>query len=458
MDRSLSEIANAVGGRVSAGDGLFMIKGVVTDSRKVTSGSLFFALKGEHHDGHDFASQVFFRGGAAVVSRPIEGGPTIEVNDCLEALQKLAAYHRNQYDIPVIAVTGSVGKTTTKDLLAACLEGSRKTLKTPGNYNTEIGLPLTLLGLEAEHQACVVELAMRAEGEISLLSRIAQPTGCIIVNVAPVHLETMGTLENIVRAKCEVLDYTSDFAVINGDLPELSEARFPRGELYRFGFGYDCDWRVITCSYHPPVTKFELDITKRNIVLSLPFPATHLSGSVAAAVGTAMLLGVSPQDIAERLLHFQPSAGRLNLKQSVNGTAIIDDSYNANPLSMKAALRVLNDWAGSRRKIAVLGDMFELGSEEIEGHRSVGREAAAIGPDILLAIGQRARYLVESARESGFSGVLAHFNNKADAINFLGNEVRPGDVVLVKASRGMHLEEVVETLLQMNESTSFKEA
>ncbi|MGE5544183.1 MAG: UDP-N-acetylmuramoyl-tripeptide--D-alanyl-D-alanine ligase [Bacillota bacterium] len=458
MNRSLSEIAEAVGGKVSPGDGPFIIKRVVTDSREVTPGSLFFALKGENHDGHDYIDQVFSCGGAAVVSRPVEGGPSIEVEDCLEALQKLAAYHRNHYEIPVIAVTGSVGKTTTKDLLAACLNGNRKTLKTPGNYNNEIGLPLTLLGLEDEHQACVIELAMRGEGEISLLSRIARPTGCIIVNVAPVHLETMGTLENIVRAKCEVLSYTRDFAVINGDLPELREASFPQGVLYRFGHSHDCDWRVVAYSYQPPLTQFILDIMNREVVVSLPFPATHLSGSVAAAVGTAMLLGVGPQKIKEGLIHFQPSAGRLNLKQSVTGITIIDDSYNANPLSMKAALQALRDWAENRRKIAVLGDMFELGSYEAEGHRSVGEAAAAIGPDILLAIGERARYLVEGAKESGFSGVLVHFDNKGDAISFLGNEVRPGDVILVKASRGMHLEEIVEKLLQTNEPDSFGEA
>lgn len=458
MHRSLSEIAQAVGGKVSPGDGPVIITGVVTDSREVTPGSLFFALKGENHDGHDYLAQVFSGRGSAVVSRPTEGGPNIEVEDCLEALQKLAAYHRNQYDIPVIAVTGSVGKTTTKDLLASCLERSRKTLKTPGNYNNEIGLPLTLLGLEEEHQACVVELAMRGEGEISLLSRIALPTGCIIVNVAPVHLETMGTLGNIARAKCEVLNYARDFAVINGDLPELCEARFPQGELYRFGYSHDCDWRVVACSYQAPVTQFEMDIMGRSLVLSLPFPASHLAGSVAAATGTAMLMGVDPQEIKERLLHFQPSSGRLNLTQTVNGLTIIDDSYNANPQSVKAALRVLCDWAGKRRKIAVLGDMFELGSYEVEGHRSVGREAAAIGLDILVAIGERARYLVEGARESGFNGVLVHFDNRLDAMSFLGDEVCPGDAILVKASRGMHLEEIVAKLLQTNEPGSFKEA
>jgi UDP-N-acetylmuramoyl-tripeptide--D-alanyl-D-alanine ligase len=456
MNRTLSEIAAVLGSRVSAGDGQVLIKRVVIDSRVATAGSLFFALKGENHDGHDFVGDVFSRGGAAVVSRPIRGGPTIEVRDCLEALQALAAYHRRQYEIPVIAVTGSVGKTTTKDLLAACLD-SRQTLKTPGNYNNEIGLPLTLLGLNDEHRACVVELAMRGPGEIAQLSRIALPTACIIVNVAPVHLETMGSLDNIVKAKCEVLDYTRDFAVINGDLPELSGVGFSRGELYRFGRRHDCDWRVISCRYQPPHTYFEMDITDNRFAVSLPFPAVHLYGSVAAAAGTAMLLGVKPQEIAERLANFEPSVGRLNLKAGREGATFIDDTYNANPQSMMAALQVLCDLAGSRRKIAVLGDMFELGSYEREGHRLVGEKAAALGVDILLAIGDRAKFLAQGARESGFAGILVRFDNQAAAIEYLQGEIRSDDVVLFKASRGMHLEEIVDKLLPGNEPQTSEE-
>ncbi len=447
MNRSLSEIAEAVGGKVSSGHGQIMINDVETDSRRVKQGTIFFALKGENHDGHDYVNQVYASGGAAVVSRPVEGGPYIEVEDCLLALQRLAAYHRKQYAVPVIAVTGSVGKTTTKDLLAACLEGSLNTLKTPGNYNNEIGLPLTLLGLRDYHQACVIELAMRGPGEISLLSQIARPTGCIITNVAPVHLETMGSIENIVKAKCEVLSYVRDFAVINGDLPELRGAHISQGSLYRFGHGHDCDWRVTATCYQRPMTQFELDIMGHNLVLSLPFPAAHLSGSVAAAAGTAMLLGVDPKEIKERLLGFQPSAGRLNLKPGINDTTIIDDSYNANPQSMKAALQVLHDWAGDRRKIAVLGDMFELGYYEKDGHRIVGEKAAAMGIDILLTVGERAKYLLDGARSAGFNGLSLHFENKDDVVKFLGNELRLGDVILVKASRGMHMEEIVHPLL-----------
>jgi len=349
-----------------------------------------------------------------------------------------------------------VGKTTTKDLLAACLD-NRSTLKTPGNYNNEIGLPLTLLGLNDEHRACVVELAMRAPGEIAQLSRIAQPTACIIVNVAPVHLETMGSLDNIVKAKCEVLDYTRDFAVINGDLPELSRVEFPRGELYRFGRGRDCDWRVLSCRYQPPFTRFQLDIMYRRFVVNLPFPATHLYGSVAAAAGTAMLLGVEPGEIAERLAHFEPSAGRLNIKTGPEGAVFIDDTYNANPLSMMAALQVLCDLAGNRRKIAVLGDMFELGSYEQEGHRLVGEKAAALGVDILLTIGERAKHIAQGARESGFEGILIHFDRKAGAIEYLQGEIRSDDVVLFKASRGMHLEEIVNKLLPGNEPPALEE-
>jgi UDP-N-acetylmuramoyl-tripeptide--D-alanyl-D-alanine ligase len=267
----------------------------------------------------------------------------------------------------------------------------------------------------------------------------------------------MGSIENIVKAKCEVLPYVRDFAVINGDLPELRRAHLSGGSLYRFGHRHDCDWRVVSARYQSPVTHFELDIMGQNFVLSLPFPAAHLSGSVAAAAGTAMLLGIDPREIKERLVDFQPSAGRLNLKQGISDTTIIDDSYNANPQSMKAALQVLHDWAGDRRKIAVLGDMFELGDYEEEGHRLVGEKAAAMGLDILLATGERAKYVIEGARSAGFDGVSLHFENKVDVIRFLSREVSTGDVILVKASRGMHMEEIVNQLLPKDEGNSFRE-
>jgi len=448
MDKSLQEVARVLGGRIQAPAGDIRVTGVATDSRKVKPGDLFVALRGENHDGHEFASQALAAGAAGVlVSRHVEQGPSIQVPDTLFALQELAAHHRDQFDIPVIAVTGSVGKTTTKDLLAACLEGSLSTLKTPGNYNNEIGLPLTLLGLEPGHQACVIELAMRGPGEIAALARIAKPTGCIIVNVAPVHLETLGSLENIARAKCEVLPFTRDFAVVNGDLPELQEVPFNLGRIYRFGFSPDCDWRVRRAYFSEGETIFEIGIGERELRISLPLPAVHLAENVTAAVGTALLLGIDYSDIRHRLMRFAPSAGRLTIKSAANGAAIIDDTYNANPASMKAALQVLSDYSPGGRKIAILGDMFELGPYEIEGHRSVGRAAADLGIDMLLTVGERGVYIMQGAEESGFKGTRAHFATKQDLMSCLRDEILPQDVILVKGSRGMRMEEIVKALL-----------
>ncbi|NLB18965.1 MAG: UDP-N-acetylmuramoyl-tripeptide--D-alanyl-D-alanine ligase [Syntrophomonadaceae bacterium] len=448
MNNTLGIIAEVIGAKMPSEYANIIINDVVTDSRKVASGSLFFALSGEKQDGHDFVEESISLGAAgAVISRPMTKGPFLLVEDTEVALHKMAAYHRSQYNIPVIAVTGSVGKTTTKDLLAHLLQGDFNTLKTAKNYNNQIGLPLTLFGLNDTHQACVVEMAMRAPGEISLLSQISRPDGCIIVNVAPVHMETMGTIENIARAKLEVLNYTRDFAVLNKDNQELCHAaRDFSGLIYWFGYGADCDWRIIDVRSGTTQTVVEMDLKGLPLQVALSFPAIHLAENVVAAVGTAILLGVQPEKIKDRISNFQISAGRLTILKGINGSTIIDDTYNANPRSMKAALQVLVDLAGERRKIAVLGGMFELGNYELEGHYEVGQRAAALGIESLITVGELAGNILTGARAANFGGEMRRFETKSEAITFLVKTIKANDVVLIKASRGLFMEEIVQVL------------
>ncbi len=352
-----------------------------------------------------------------------------------------------------MAVTGSVGKTTTKDLLAALLEGDYSTLKTQGNYNNEIGLPLTLLNLNSSHRAAVVEMGMSAPGEIAFLAELAQPTSAIILNVAPVHLENMGTLANIARAKLEVIDWCRDFAVVNGDSPELRIGlTSPRIPVFWFGHGPDCDWKIIDIRYCQKRTIVDIDMEGVRHQLSMPFPAVHLADNLVAAVGTALLLGVKAEDMEGRLAQFRPSAGRTEIKNGLRGSSIIDDSYNANPVSMKAGLQVMADLGSSSRKIAVLGEMYELGDYEETGYLEVGKKVAEMEIEHLVTVGDRAGLIYTGAKNAGYSGGYQHYSQTIEAALNLRDLLGPGDIVLIKASRGMHFEKIVEALSAEEES------
>lgn len=447
MDKSIEEIARILGGELISPVPQEMVTGVSTDSRKIRGGDLFFALKGPNFDGHGYAEDACRKGAVgAVISQPAAGIPGILVEDTLKALQRLAAYHRSQFDVPVLAVTGSVGKTTTKDLLAACLEGSLHTLKTSGNFNNEIGLPLTLLQLKPEHQACVVELAMRGPGQIAELAEIARPTGSIIVNVAPVHLETMGNLTNVAQAKCEVLEYTKKFAILHYDSSELRNVARFNGEALWFGTSPECDWQLLGTGWDGTGTNYNVRIGDFQGQLYLPVPAPHLGENLLAAAGTAMLMGVDFKDIALRLRSFKMSSQRLQVLKGVNGSIVIDDSYNANPKSMEGALMMLAEMARGRRTIAILGDMFELGPDERDGHCRTGQTAARLGINLLLTVGTRSRYIKEGAKAAGFKGIARQFENKETLAEFLEQELSYDDIVLVKASRGMKMESLVKAL------------
>lgn len=457
MNISIDFILNSVKGELLYGDKNNVIKGISTDSRIIRPDTLFLALKGENFDGHDYVQAAFAKGAsAAIVSRQDknlinhihQGQSIILVGNTLDALQQLAASYRRQFDLPVVAVTGSVGKTTTKDIVAGCLSSRLNTLKTPGNFNNDIGLPLTVLELEPDHQAMVVEMAMRGQGEISRLASIARPTCAIISNVEPVHLETMGSLNNIAQAKCEVLKdlNENDFAIINGDNELLLDtARGYKCKLYTFGFAVDCDVRIMEVKSEDNGIRVDLKVFDLRDVLYFPVPAPKLAANVAASAGAAYLLGIGWEDIKKSLAEYTTSSNRLNIISLKEGGKVINDTYNANPVSMITALEVAKNLALHKRAVAILGDMLELGDYEVTGHLEVGKKAAQLGIDILVAIGERSRHIAQGALESGMKqNSVSHFINKKDSLEWLKANIYKTDVVLFKASRGVQLETLLE--------------
>lgn len=454
---TLKEVAQAINGRLCQGDAGVRVRAVSIDSRSLAGGELFFALRGQRHDGHDFVPQALAAGAAGVVVERMvsalnPGAAVIHVDDTLAALQQLARYNREVYRVPVIGITGSSGKTSTKDLVAAALSRRFNTLKTTGNRNNEIGLPLTLLELNERFQAVVVEMAMRGMGEIAFLCRLARPTGAVITNIGEAHIERLGSVDNIARAKGEILEAIGPegFAVLHRDSPYIRrEAARCRGRVYFFGIGGEAD--VLGRDIRPEKggNRFRVRVPDGGETeIHLPLPGRHNVENALAAVGVAWALGVSLEDIAAGLAGAVLTPMRLEIIDC-RGLKIINDTYNANPSSTRAALQVLAETGTRGRRIAVLGDMLELGDEAQAAHRRVGGDAAAGVVDYLITVGNLARFMAEGALAAGMPGrCVFRCASKGEALEVLKDLARPGDVVLVKGSRGMRMEEVVQALVQ----------
>jgi UDP-N-acetylmuramoyl-tripeptide--D-alanyl-D-alanine ligase len=376
--------------------------------------------------------------------------PLLEVPDVLKALQDLAAWYRKQFSIPVIGITGSTGKTSTKDLLAAVLGPRYNTLKTSGNYNNELGVPLTLLQLTNKHQAAVVEMGMRGLGEIASLCQIAAPTLGVITNIGHTHQELLGTQDNIALAKGELLESlpADGWAVLNADDP-WQVFLGQRCGVRAFYYGLQsatADIYATDLRSESNGSRFKVHLPQTAGEVWLPVPGQHNVTNALAALGAGWLLGMQLEEMTEGLAKAQLSAMRLSINPGIEATTIINDAYNANPDSMLAALNVLSDTAGSRR-IAVLGEMYELGDYAETGHRLVGTAAARLGVSCLLAVGKLAEHIAQGAREAGMpKALVATVPDNQQAIRLLEAYLQPGDVVLVKGSRGMHMEEIVAAL------------
>ncbi|GAW92148.1 UDP-N-acetylmuramoyl-tripeptide--D-alanyl-D-alanine ligase [Calderihabitans maritimus] len=452
---TFEEAYRVMRGKLLSGDPAAQFRGVSIDSRQIKPGELFFAFPGQRVDGHQFVVEALGKGAAgAVVMRKVHRWPQdkalILVDDTLKAFQSLSRYHRRQFEIPVIGVTGSNGKTTTKDMIASVLAESGPTLKNSANFNNEIGLPLTIFHLSYSHKATVLEMAMRGRGEIAELCYIAQPTGAVITNIGPAHYELLGSLENIARAKGELLEAIppTGFAVLNGeDQWCIRLASRCRGKVLFYGRGDNADIRALDVR---PVTGEGMAFTVRvgtdKESMFIPVLGEHNVLNALAAVGVGYQLGMSLQAIARGLKKVRLSPMRLEKFKGINDTMIINDAYNANPASTKASLKVLQHLRKTRA-IAVLGNMLELGPLAEQGHREVGETVADLGIDYLFTVGDLAEKIARGALERGMpEEKIRVCRDNQEAWQGLQQLLRPGDVVLIKGSRGMKMEEIADRL------------
>lgn len=448
-----AEVCRAVDGQLSA-DGNIIIRSVSTDSRAIKPGSLFVAIKGERFDGHDFIRDAMDRGAVLVMAEkgsPLPGGvPAVLVDDTLKALGKLAEYHRSRFNIPVVAVTGSVGKTSTKEMIAAALSAKLKVHKTKGNFNNEIGLPLSVLELDDTYQAAVFEMGMRGFGEIDYLSRIAKPDVAVITNIGISHIERLGSRQNILKAKLEILHWMKDDGVVilNGDDELLSGLRgLLRQKTLFYGMDESCDVRAVDLlSKGEEGVSFSVVYSNREHRYFVPAPGIHNVQNALAAIATAMVLGLDEEAVEKGLISYSGDRMRMNI-MDVDGIKVINDAYNAAPASVGSALKVLCEIGSDRRKWAVLGDMLELGDWAEQAHRDIGIQVAESGIDFLIGIGELARWYVEGALDHGMPMENARlFQNADDAQAYISQRISKGDVILFKGSRKMQLDVLADRL------------
>lgn len=453
---TLAEIAAAIAGEIVQGEPGLTIRQVATDSRKIKPGDLFIALAGERYDGHQFLEQAVAAGaGALVVNRvvrPAAGVAVLKVADTLAALQALAAANRERRQLPLIGVTGSNGKTTVKDMIASILGQRWHTVKTPGNFNNEIGLPLTLLRIGPATEAAVVEMGMRGPGQISALCRLARPTGAVITNIGEAHLALLGNVSNIAAAKGEILEYipAEGFAVLHAESPFMRrEASRCRGKVIFFGLDRTSEFTAKDIIAENGGNRFTAVIEGDEWDMFLPLPGRHNVLNALAALAVARECGFSVPAAAAGLQAMELTGMRLEMI-SAGGIKVINDTYNASPASTGAALQTLKEVAGGRRAAAVLGDMLELGEGAARGHTAVGALAADLGLDYLVTVGALAAGIADGAAQAGMPACRIHrcADNQA-AANLLDSVLQEGDVVLVKGSRGMHMEQIVEYIVNV---------
>lgn len=438
------------------------VAGVSTDTRSLQPGNLFVPLVGEAYDGHDYLAEAVNKGAVCALWRkdkplPKEDLPLVLVDDTLLALQRLArAYRCELTKLRVVGITGSNGKTTTKDLTAAALGAVLRTHKTPGNLNNHIGLPLTLLRMDADTEAAVIEMGMSGRGEIALLASIVKPDVVVITNIGESHLLQLGSRAEIARAKTEALGALKPggLFVYNGDEPLIAEvlpemAKPVDMQSVRFGMGPDNDLYPLDIELVPDGTRFTINATP-GVTFRIPLAGSHNAQNALAAYAVARHFGLSDAEIVRGLSQAEMTGMRIEQSVTSAGITVLNDAYNASPASTRAALALFGELRTDGRKIAVLGDMLELGGEETAYHAAIGEAAAACGVDILLAYGPLSLHTVAGARKTMPAEAIRHYTDKSALIADLLATVSRNDAVLVKASRGMRLEEVVNSLTGEN--------
>ncbi|MGN0425685.1 MAG: UDP-N-acetylmuramoyl-tripeptide--D-alanyl-D-alanine ligase [Acetatifactor sp.] len=476
MDLTIQEVADVLGGKFLRKDGedcSRKISCAVIDSRQMEVNGLFFAVPGERTDGHRFVTAVFQSGAAlAVVEKDAERvsletgtdtshwGSVILVESTLQALKCLAEYYRRKAGIPIVGITGSVGKTSTKECIATVLGEAFRVLKTEGNFNNEIGVPLTLLRIRPEHQLAVVEMGISDFGEMHRLSRMVRPNVCVITNIGQCHLENLHTRDGILQAKSEIFDYMAEDGeiVLNGDDDKLCTLLTVKGRTPHF-FGIEPGDKkevFVTDIVSRGLfgSKATLTLNGESLPLFMPLPGRHMVLNAAAAACVGRLFDMTGEKIVTAIGKMQPVAGRNNLV-ALSKYTLIDDCYNANPASMRAAIDLLQ--MADTKKVAILGDMFELGETSDALHAGVGRYAVEAGVDVLLCVGANSEHMYEGAI-AAVSGpcVVAHFPDRESLLQSLKEDrehyIPNGSTVLVKASHGMEFPKVCELLKELSQA------
>lgn len=461
---TLGNIAKAVDGVLHNCDELLEIQGVVTDSRQVEKDFLFLAIKGERVDGHKFIPQVIEAGAAAVICEDIPEGnvPYIVVKDVLAALRDMAEFYRSTLDIPLIGITGSVGKTSTKECVASVLAQKYDVHKTEGNFNNEIGVPLTLLKIRDHHQVAVLEMGINHFGEMHRLSKMVKPDIVVMTNIGQCHLEFLGSRDGILQAKSEIFDFLQEegIVIVNGDDDKLQTIKnVNENEVVKFGLGTE------NVLYADELQSLGLFGTKMNIHIGseacemfpelqqtcfeaeMPLPGEHMVYNALAATAVGLSLGLTTEEIAAGIAIVKPTGGRSNIIKCKD-KVLIDDCYNANPVSMCAALDLLS--LANTRKVAILGDMYELGESEAKMHASVGKYAVEQNIDVLICVGEISQAMAEEAAkvadEKEGKTEIHYYTSKQMLLSDISNVLRADDTVLIKASHGMGFAEIVEKL------------
>lgn len=447
MKLKLSEIASLSGGRLLRGSPDTIITNFFTDSRCANPGLMFVPIKGENNDGHDFIGSAFEKGAAAsFTERPIEGakGPLVLVDDCRAALQRVAEKYRERFNIPILGITGSVGKTTAKEMAALAIGAGHNVWRTPGNANSQVGVPITVCGIEPEHTAAVVEMGVSMPGEMERIARVVKPTCGIITTIGTSHIEFMKSRENILAEKLKLGEYLAPEAplFVCGDNDLLSALDVGgRFRAVTFGLSEGCMWQGTDIAKDSEGLRFTCHAPDgRTQAVRLPVLGEHNVCDALSALAAADYMGVPLEDAARALTGYTPPKMRQVISQE-GGILLIDDSYNASPDSMRSALDVLTGRSVTGRRIAVLAGMRELGEYTRKGHLDTGAYAREAGIDALIAVGELGRVIAE-----GFGPQAICAKDNAQAWELLKELLRPGDAVLVKGSRGMKTEEIVESI------------
>lgn len=445
---TLQQFADACGGTYYGPAELLEteLTGVVIDSRKVSHGSLFVATVGERVDGHRFIPDVYAKGAVCAMSQQkldAPAGPYLLVEDTLQALKDAAECYRKTLDIPVVGVTGSVGKTSTKEMIAAVLGQKYQVLKTPGNFNNEIGLPLTIFMIDACHEAAVLEMGMNHFGEMHRLSKMARPTHCVFTNIGVAHLEHLGSRDGILKAKSEMFDFAAPGAptFVNGDDDKLITLK-DRAQTYGLNPSNDV-WADGIENLGLDGIRCTIHAAGQEIPVTVPLPGIHMVYNAMAGACVGLSLGLNPEQIKAGIESLKPLSGRSNILHTSRYT-LLDDCYNANPVSMCAMLDVLD--FSVTRKVAILGDMGELGKDETALHASVGEHFKDLHTDLLITIGTLSQAIHEAALQAAPRTKCLHFADRDSFLAQADQILKKGDSILIKASHAQGFEHIVNAL------------